>query len=129
MGKGIKQFLQTVKQQRLKDGTCTAKPFNDVVRSHLPVALADGNSASGKLLSELYTSVVARLSEMVFEGILPPDSSQGFRGLQAISCKDQFSGSFLGSCVAKISDAWNGVKLKIVQHDRVPRKQVVRIKL
>lgn len=41
--------------------------LSDVARSHLWVVLADGNSTSGKLVQEMFTSVEARLSEMVIK--------------------------------------------------------------
>ena len=133
-----KQHTKEIVQQPSAGGPRTAKTFSDVARSHLWVALADGNSASGKLTLEVWTSVEARLSGMVYEhlvetggkhpGLTPHfDSSHVVRGFHVIACMDQFSKDFLGSCVAKISDAWEGVKLKIIPYDEIPRRPVARI--
>lgn len=47
------------------------KSFREVVRGYLRVALVDGNSASGKLAPEVWTSVEGRLSAKRTKGIHP----------------------------------------------------------
>lgn len=53
--------------------------------------------------------------------ILCFDSSQVARGFHAVACEERFYKEFLDSCVAKFSGAWEGVKLKVILYDEIPR--------
>lgn len=89
------------------------------------MALANGNSAKGKLAPEIWTRVAVRLSEMVIKHLLDDkgeptgfilyfDRSQVVRGFHVIAYEDQFSRNFPGSFVANICDVWEGIKLKVI---------------
>lgn len=36
--------------------------------------------------------------------------------------KNQFSRDFLGKCIAKISDTWKSIKLKVVLYNEIPAR-------
>lgn len=81
---------------------------------HLRMGLANGNSADGKLMPQVWTSVKSRLSEMATEGCIPC-----FDSYHAIEYENQFSRHFFSSCVGKINDAWEGIKLKVIPDDKI----------
>lgn len=54
------------------------------------------------------------------------DFSHVVCGFHIIACEDQFSSDF-SSCVAKICDAWEGVKLKVIRYSEISRRLVARI--
>ncbi|XP_017486960.1 PREDICTED: uncharacterized protein LOC108375361 [Rhagoletis zephyria] len=55
------------------------------------------------------------------------DLSESLRGYRVIKCADQFSLDFLAGCVAKISDAFEGLKLKVIPAKDIPRRPRARI--
>ncbi|XP_017477012.1 PREDICTED: uncharacterized protein LOC108367007 [Rhagoletis zephyria] len=60
------------------------------------------------------------------EGVHPEfDSAESLRGYRVIKCADQFSLDFLA--VAKISDAFEGLKLKLIPARDIPRRPRARI--
>jgi len=55
------------------------------------------------------------------------DSSDVVRGHRVITCVDEGSKVFLVDCVAKISETWNGLKIKIIPARDIPRRPRARI--
>lgn len=117
----------------------TAQPraLSEVVRDNLQVAIVDELSTDNRALMSAWNSIEAKLSELVFkytisakEGPYPSfDSGEMLRGYKVIRCADDFSRDFLGKGVAKISNDWKGLKLKLIPAREVPRKPLARILL
>ncbi|XP_017468332.1 PREDICTED: uncharacterized protein LOC108360522 [Rhagoletis zephyria] len=55
------------------------------------------------------------------------DPSEPLRGYRVIKYADQFSLDFLAGCVAKISDAFEGLNLKLIPAKYIPRRRRARI--
>ncbi|XP_055388402.1 uncharacterized protein LOC129616949 [Condylostylus longicornis] len=117
-------------------GNCAqGRTMSEVVRDHLQFGVVDRKSTNLKLSSELWCKVEAKLSEMVVEHLLTTDgnevlsfdSSEVVRGYRVIKCEDRLSGDFLSSCVAKISDTWDGSKVELIPAKEIPRRPRARI--
>ncbi|XP_017481408.1 PREDICTED: uncharacterized protein LOC108370575 [Rhagoletis zephyria] len=62
------------------------------------------------------------------EGPYPEfDSSESLRGYRVIKCAVQFSLDFRAGCVAKISDAFEGLNLKLIPAKDITRRPRARI--
>lgn len=111
------------------------RPYAEVVKDDFSVALVDEDNRNNKRVSDCWVEIEPRLSEMVMDyllgnpgGPLPCfDSSVVIRGCRVIRCEDQFSKDFLGKSVAKICDAWEGLKLKLIPAKEIPWRPRARI--
>lgn len=109
--------------------------LSEVVRDDLQVAVVDELSTNSKGLLSVWSSIEAKLSEMVFtytlstsEGPYPSfDSGEMLRGYRVIKCEDAFSRDFLRDSIAKVSNDWEGLKLKLIPAKEIPRQPKARI--
>lgn len=113
----------------------TRRPFNEVVKDHLLVALANVSGGSPLPVVKEWSAIESKLSELVVkhllgnkEGVVPRfDSGEIHRGFRLIRCLDVFSKEFLGNCIATISDAWEGLTLKLIPASEIPFRPRARI--
>ncbi|XP_017474332.1 PREDICTED: uncharacterized protein LOC108364958 [Rhagoletis zephyria] len=62
------------------------------------------------------------------DGHLPSfDSAEVVRGYRVVKCEDQLSKVFLEKRLASISDAWEGLRLKLIPAGDIPRRPRARI--
>lgn len=108
--------------------------YSEVVRDHLQVALVDAEGANGRRILAVWSSIEGRLSEMVVEHLMENQTpvpsfscEEVCRGCRVIKCADGFSREFLEKCVAKISNAFDGLSLKIILASEIPRRPRARI--
>lgn len=80
----LSNLCKTGMQEQSVHGLRTVKPISNLTKGHSRLTLPNGNPASGKLASELWTRVKARLSEMVIQHLL--DDKGDHTGF--ISCFD-----------------------------------------
>ncbi|XP_037944397.1 uncharacterized protein LOC119677197 [Teleopsis dalmanni] len=130
--------------KRHKDGTGDGKlmsrpaqasrPFSEVARDHLSVALIDEHNSNGKLLMERWALIETKLSELVMAELMTnPGSVPSFdcadivRGHRVIRCDDEYSRSFLSKAITKISENWDGLKLKLVPAAEIPSRPRARV--
>ncbi|XP_037932561.1 uncharacterized protein LOC119667345 [Teleopsis dalmanni] len=120
---------------------CTSKPstsairaYNEVARDELQVALIDDITGNGKKVLKKWGEIEPKLAEMVMEHFLTIldaptpgfDSLEVVRGCRVFKCDDQLSKVFLGNCIAKVSDACEGLRLKPIPANDIPRRPSVR---
>lgn len=112
----------------------TAKAYSEVARDHLQLALVDAKSNSGKEVLALWGAIEGRLSGMVVEHLMANqgpaplfDSDEVCRGCRVIKCADEFSRGFLEKCVDKVSNAWEGLSLRLIPASEIPRRPRARI--
>lgn len=113
----------------------TRRPFNEVVKGHLNVALA--NSKDGRMCPVVaeWGAIESKLAELVMEYVLENkgkvaprfDSGEVHRGYRIIKCLDESSKEFLGKCITKISDAWVGLSLKLIPAEEIPMRPRARV--
>ncbi|KAH8290883.1 hypothetical protein KR054_006722 [Drosophila jambulina] len=116
--------------KRAKDSQGKAR-----ARDTLAMALVDELHEDGRLLSEKWDEIEAKMADMVTDrlvamptGPIPSfDSSDVVRGHRVIRCDDEFSRSFLAECMAKISGTWTGLKIKLAHAKDIPRRPRARI--
>lgn len=125
------------KRMKVKEQTTTTKrPFNEVVKDNLMVALA--NMKTGKLTPVTaleWGRVESKLSELVMEHVLANkgsplphyDSSEIHRGFRVIKCMDEFSKDFLKKSIASVSDAWDDISLQLIPAQEIPQRPRARI--
>ncbi|XP_017471907.1 PREDICTED: uncharacterized protein LOC108363143 [Rhagoletis zephyria] len=109
--------------------------FSYVARDHLQSAIIDENSRTPLTVQQKWVEIDVKLSSLVMnyvfdnpEGPHPEfDSSESLRGYRVVKCADQFSLDFLAGCVAKISDTFVGLKLKLIPAKDIPRRPRGRI--
>ncbi|XP_073841147.1 uncharacterized protein [Musca autumnalis] len=111
------------------------KPFSEDVKDNLMVAVA--NDKGGRL-SPITTAewgmVETKLSEQFLEHVLTNvDSlvphfvaSEFHRGYRVIKCMDEFSKEFLERCMAKISDGWEDISLRLIPAQEIPMRPRAR---
>ncbi|XP_049315268.1 uncharacterized protein LOC125779010 [Bactrocera dorsalis] len=115
--------------------TTTARHFCDVARDSLQVAIIDGKSSSPSTIQERWVEIDVRLSSMVLSYVLDNpagphpefDSSETLRGYRVIKCADQASLDFLTGSVAKISNAFVGLQLRLIPARDIPKRPRARI--
>lgn len=102
-----------MKQGRSADDVRIAKPFSDVAKNHLRVALVSGDSDSGKLVSAIWTRVGdaadgdGRRVSPGWPGcapgaLIPP---RWVEGSTSLCMRTNSQGTFsLRFCVAKVAD-------------------------
>ncbi|XP_039951613.1 uncharacterized protein LOC120768912 [Bactrocera tryoni] len=118
-----------------QSSSTAARHFCDVARDSLQVAVIDGNSSSPSTVQERWVEIDVRLSSMVLsyvldnpEGPYPEfDSSETVRGYRVIKCADQSSLDFLTGSVAKISNAFVGLQLRLIPAKDIPKRPRARI--
>ncbi|XP_037957537.1 uncharacterized protein LOC119687330 [Teleopsis dalmanni] len=118
-----------------KPSTSAKRAYNEVARDELQVALIDDITGNGKKMLEKWGEIEPKLAEMVMEQLLTNldaptpgfDSSEVVRGCRVFKCDDQLSKVFLGNCIAKVSDAWEGLGLKLISANDIPRRPRARI--
>ncbi|XP_017471009.1 PREDICTED: uncharacterized protein LOC108362504 [Rhagoletis zephyria] len=130
-------ITKKAKQGGDAESAATAKHryFSDVARDHLQAAIVDENSKTPLAVQQKWVEIDVRLSSLVMnyvldnpEGPYPEfDSSESLRGYRVVKCADQFSLDFLAGCVAKISDFFVGLKLKLISAKDIPRRPRARI--
>ncbi|XP_036318738.1 uncharacterized protein LOC118733455 [Rhagoletis pomonella] len=109
--------------------------FSDVARDHLQAAIIDENSKTPLAVQQKWVEIDVRLSSLVMNYVLDNpegphpefDSSESLRGYRVVKCASQFSLDFLAGCVAKISDTFVGLKLKLNPAKDIPRRPRARI--
>lgn len=115
--------------------TSARRPFNEVVKDHLLVALAnDKNGVINPVVTE-WGVIESKLAELVMnhviankDGMAPRfDSGEIHRGYRVIKCMDVFSKEFLSKCITTISDAWDGLHLKLIPAEEIPMRPRARI--
>ncbi|XP_037930436.1 uncharacterized protein LOC119667362 [Teleopsis dalmanni] len=118
-----------------KPSTTAKRAYNEVARDELQVALIDDITGNGKKMLEKWGEIEPKLAEMVMEHLLTNldvptpgfDSSEVVRGCRVFKCDDQLSKVFLGNRIAKVSDAWEGLRIKLVPANDIPRRPRARI--
>ncbi|XP_036340879.1 uncharacterized protein LOC118750260 [Rhagoletis pomonella] len=109
--------------------------FSDFARDHLQTSIIDEGSRTPLAVQQKWVEIDVRLSSLVMDYVLDNpegshpefDSSESLRGYRVIKCVDQFSLDFLAGCVAEISDAFDGLKLKLIPAKDIPRRPRARI--
>lgn len=133
--KSPKRKKVTEKKTNPMPVSTTRRPFNEVVKGHLLVALANMNGELPSPVVTEWSAIESRLAELVMEHVLSNkdspaprfDSGEIHRGYRLIKCMDLFSKEFLGNCVAKISDSWAGLSLKLIPAEDIPLRPRARI--
>lgn len=129
------------KRKKVKDTTIpvsstTKRPFNEVVKDNLRVALVnDKKRGLCPVTTSEWGKVEAELSTLVMEHVLANkgsavphyDSSEIHRGFRVIKCMDEFSKVFLEECVAKVSDAWEDIGLRLIPAQDIPMRPRARV--
>ncbi|XP_037943707.1 uncharacterized protein LOC119676538 [Teleopsis dalmanni] len=118
-----------------KPSTSAKRAYNEVARDELQVALIDDITGNGKKVLEKWGEIEPKLAGMVMEHLLTNldaptpgfDSSEVVRGCRVFKCDDQLSKVFLGNCIAKVSDTWEGLRLKLIPANDIPRRPRARI--
>ncbi|XP_050339619.1 uncharacterized protein LOC126765931 [Bactrocera neohumeralis] len=118
-----------------QNSATAARHFCDVARDSLQVAIIDGNSSSPSTVQERWVEIDVRLSSMVLSYVLDNpagphpefDSSETLRGYRVIKCADQASLDFLTGSVAKISNAFVGLQLRLIPARDIPKRPRARI--
>jgi hypothetical protein len=113
----------------------TRRPFNEVVRDHLLVALANVHDGSPLPVVTEWGAIESKLAELVMKHVLSNkdspaprfDCGEIHRGYRIIRCMDGLSKEFLCSCITKISDAWEGLKLELIPAKDIPLRPRARI--
>ncbi|XP_050337718.1 uncharacterized protein LOC126764036 [Bactrocera neohumeralis] len=138
----VENIQESTSQKRNRSTTETPetlpkKPrhFCDVARDSLQVAIIDGNSSSLSTVQERWVEIDVRLSSMVLSYVLDNpagphpefDSSETLRGYRVIKCADQASLDFLTGSVAKISNAFVGLQLRLIPARDIPKRPRARI--
>ncbi|XP_073821101.1 uncharacterized protein [Musca autumnalis] len=111
-------------------------PFNEVVKDNMLVAIA--NEKEGKLspiTTAEWGTVETKLSELVMEHVLANedspvphfDSSEVHRGYRVIKCMDDYSKEFLEKSIAKLSNAWDDISLKLIPAQEIPMRPRARV--
>ncbi|XP_017473783.1 PREDICTED: uncharacterized protein LOC108364564 [Rhagoletis zephyria] len=128
--------------KRSKDASGVSQPvaqgplkYSDIVKDHLSVALIDESSNCGKPVLEKWPEIEVRLSGLAMESTLANpegpiprfDSEEVIRGHRVIRCEDEFSKEFLRRSITEISDAWLGLKLKLIPAKDIPTRPRARI--
>ncbi|XP_073831518.1 uncharacterized protein [Musca autumnalis] len=128
------------KRKKLKHNTTTSsttkRPFNEVVKDNMLVAIA--NEKEGKLspiTTAEWGTVETKLSELVMEHVLANedspvphfDSSEVHRGYRVIKCMDEYSKEFLEKSIAKLSNAWDDISLKLIPAQEIPMRPRARV--
>ncbi|XP_050338155.1 uncharacterized protein LOC126764490 [Bactrocera neohumeralis] len=88
--------------------TTTARHFSDVARDSLQVAIIDGNSSSPSTIQERWVEI-------------------DVRGYRVIKCADHASLDFLTGSVAKITNAFVGLQLRLIPARDIPKRPRTRI--
>ncbi|XP_036328658.1 uncharacterized protein LOC118740988 [Rhagoletis pomonella] len=109
--------------------------FSYVARDHLQSAIIDENSRAPLAVQQKWVEIEVKLSSLVMNYVLDNpdgphpefDSSESLRGYRVVKCAGQFSLDFLAVCVAKISDTFVGMKLKLITAKDIPRRPRGRI--
>ncbi|XP_036325146.1 uncharacterized protein LOC118738329 [Rhagoletis pomonella] len=109
--------------------------FSDVARDHLQAAIIDENSKTPLAVQQKWVEIDVRLSSLLINYVLDNpegphpefDSSESLRGYRVVKCANQFSLYFFAGCVAKISDTFVGLKLKLIPAKDIPRRPLARI--
>ncbi|XP_065362003.1 BEACH domain-containing protein lvsA-like [Calliphora vicina] len=115
--------------------TSARRPFNEVVKDHLLMALATEKDGTINPVVTEWGAIESKLTELVMEhvfanrtGTAPRfDSGEIHRGYRVIKCMDEFSKDFLSKCIAKISGAWEGLSLKLIPAQEIPMRPRARI--
>ncbi|XP_073819713.1 uncharacterized protein [Musca autumnalis] len=128
------------KRKKLKHNTTASstikRPFNEVVKDNLMVAVAnDKNDKLSPITTAEWGMVETKLSEQVMEHVFANDdspvphfdSSEVHRGYRVIKCMDEFSKGFLEKCIAKISDAWEDISLRLIPAQDIPMRPRARV--
>ncbi|XP_065355994.1 putative mediator of RNA polymerase II transcription subunit 26 [Calliphora vicina] len=97
--------------------TSARRPFNEVVKDHLLMALATEKEWHHQSCgNRMGTGTAPRF-----------DSGEIHRGYRVIKCMDEFSKDFLSKCIAKISGALEGLSLKQIPAQEIPMRPRARI--
>jgi hypothetical protein len=119
--------------KKVKRNTTQLK-YNEVVKSDLHVVLLDSITMSGKPIITFWAEVETKITELIMEKValdsnanLSFDSSGMLRGCRAIVCGNLESRNFLGECVEKIKDTWEGICLKMIPAKEAPVRPKARI--
>lgn len=113
----------------------TKRAYADVAKDDLSMALVDENGQNNQQVGERWGEIEAKLTLMVIDHLmanpsgLPPtfDSSLVIRGCRVIKCDNLASKDFLTQCIAKISNAWEGLRLKLIPAGEIPWRPRARI--
>lgn len=127
-GNGRKNLSQPI-------SSATRRPFSEVVRDHLMVALAiECDGRVSPVVTE-WGRIRSELDKLSMEYVLANPgkarprfyTSEIHRGYRIIRCTDALSGELLGKFIAKISDAWDGLNLKLIQAKDIPMRPRARV--
>ncbi|XP_073822247.1 uncharacterized protein [Musca autumnalis] len=114
----------------------TKRAFKDVVKDNMSVALVNSKK---ERLSPITVSqwgrVESMLSELVMKHVLNStgspvphfDSSEVHRGFRIIKCLDEFSKNFLETSIAKVSNVWEDIGLRLIPAREIPMRPSARI--
>lgn len=113
----------------------TKRAYADVAKDDLSMGLVDENGQNNQQVGERWGEIEAKLTLMVIDHLmadpsgLPPtfDSSLVIRGCRVIKCDNLASKDFLTQCIAKISNAWEGLRLKLIPAREIPWRPRARI--
>ncbi|XP_053968317.1 uncharacterized protein LOC128869741 [Anastrepha ludens] len=115
-------------------GAASRAAYSEVARDHLQVALVDAKTKSGRAVLPLWDAIEGRLSGMVVRHLMDKkgpaplfDSGEIFRGCRVIKCANQYSREFLEKSLATVSNAWEGLSLKLIPASEIPRRPRARI--
>ncbi|XP_037939251.1 uncharacterized protein LOC119672301 [Teleopsis dalmanni] len=114
--------------------TQAARPFSEVARDHLSVALIDERNSNSKMLMERWALIETKLSELVMAELMTnPGSVPSFdcadivRGHRVIRCDDEYSRNFFSKAITKISENWDGLRLKLISAAEIPSRPRARV--
>ncbi|XP_054746347.1 uncharacterized protein LOC129250775 [Anastrepha obliqua] len=115
-------------------GAASRAAYSEVARDHLQVALVDAKTNSGRAVLPLWDAIEGRLSGMVVRHLMDKkgpaplfDSGEICRGCRVIKCANQYSKEFLEKSLATVSNAWEGLSLKLIPASEIPRRPRARI--
>ncbi|XP_054746198.1 uncharacterized protein LOC129250616 [Anastrepha obliqua] len=111
------------------------RTLNKVTRNHLQIAFVDEITNRGKPALEKLSEIVARLSRIAVDRVMPSPECQvpGFDsidvvcGYRVIKCNDQLSLVFLHTVAVKIQNDWEGLKLTLIPASGIPLRPRARI--
>ncbi|XP_013118463.1 uncharacterized protein LOC106095712 [Stomoxys calcitrans] len=135
----IEEYQQYVKNKfpNHTPSTSTVGNESDQANSEgLLLALVNEDFSKNHVVTSLWHEIECKLSAMVIDYILKNsngsqlpsyNSSKLYRGCRLIKCMDEFSKSLIMDFVKAISNSWEGLNLKLIPAQDVPRRPCARI--